>query len=130
MPTVVGPQGQQPEISFDTPLSVTDTQVEVIDEGDGEIVPPNATVLVQYHGVNGKNGKVFDSSYQRGAPVEFPLNGVIAGFRLGISDQKVGSRVLISVAPQDGYGPQGGIPQAGIGREDTLLFVVEILKVA
>lgn len=59
--------------------------------GDGPVVAPTATVSVCYMGVDGRDGHVFDSSYKRGEPVEFLLDGVVPGFQKAISGQKVGS---------------------------------------
>jgi FKBP-type peptidyl-prolyl cis-trans isomerase len=77
-------------------------------------------------GVNGRDGKVFDSSYQRGVPADFPLNGVVPGFQKAITGQKVGSTVGVAMASADGY--PDGQPQAGIQQGDTLVFAIKILS--
>jgi FKBP-type peptidyl-prolyl cis-trans isomerase len=69
---------------------------------------------------------VFDSSYERGAPVDFPLTGVVPGFQKAIAGQKVGSTVAVAMVPADGY-PQGQ-PSAGIRPGDTLVFAIKILS--
>ncbi len=114
-----------PHVNVDAPFSVTETQVHTLQAGDGPVVADTATVSVCYMGVNGRDGTVFDSSYARGAPVEFPLNGVVPGFQKAIAGQKVGSTVAVAVASADGY--PDGQPSAGIQRGDTLIFAIKIL---
>lgn len=109
----------------DGPFSVAETTVEVVTEGSGAVVPAGATVSVDYHGVNGRDGQMFDSSYLRGAPASFPLDGVVAGFAKAIAGQKVGSQVVVAMTPNDGYGPNGN-PGAGIQGTDTLTFFIHI----
>jgi FKBP-type peptidyl-prolyl cis-trans isomerase len=116
-----------PSIKVQTPpFSVTETQVQTLKAGDGPVVADTATVSVCYHGVNGRDGTVFDSSYTRGgAPVEFPLNGVVPGFAKAIEGQHVGSTVGVAIASADGY--PNGQPAAGIQPGDTLVFEIRVL---
>ena len=86
--------------------------------GDGPVVADTATVFVCYMGVNGRDGSVFDSTYEQGAPMDFPLDGVVPGFQKAIAGQKVGSTVAVAMIPADGY-PEGQ-PSAGIQPGDTL----------
>jgi glyoxylase-like metal-dependent hydrolase (beta-lactamase superfamily II) len=83
------------------------------------------SVVPHVAGVNGRDGNVFDSSYGRGAPVQFPRNGVVPGFQKAIAGQKVGSTVAVAVTSADGY-PEGQ-PSAGIHQGDTLIFAIKIL---
>lgn len=115
-----------PRVEVSAPFSVTQTQVHTLRAGDGPVVPGSAKVSVCYMGVNGRDGSVFDSSYQRGAPVDFPLNGVVPGFQKAIAGQQVGSTVAVAMTPQDGY-PEGQ-PAAGIRPGDTLVFAIKILS--
>jgi FKBP-type peptidyl-prolyl cis-trans isomerase len=115
-----------PRVNVTTPFSVTQTQVQTLHAGDGPVVSPNATVSVCYMGVNGRDGSVFDSSYERGAPVDFPLNGVVPGFQKAIAGQKVGSTVGVAMTSADGY--PNGQPAAGIRAGDTLVFAIKILS--
>ncbi len=114
-----------PLVTVDTPFSVTQTEVQTLTAGDGPVVSPTATVSVCYMGVNGRDGNVFDSSYQRGEPVDFPLDGVVPGFQKAITGQKVGSTVAVAMVSADGY-PQGQ-PRAGIEPGDSLIFAIKIL---
>ena len=114
-----------PLVTVTTPFSVTDTQVRTLTAGDGPVVAPAATVKVCYMGVDGRDGSVFDSSYERGAPVEFGLNRVVPGFQKAIAGQKVGSTVAVAMTSADGY--PNGEPRAGIQPGDTLVFAIKIL---
>lgn len=114
-----------PLVKVEMPFSVSQTQVQTLKAGDGPVVPGTATVSVCYMGVNGRDGSVFDSSYQRGAPVEFALNRVVPGFQKAITGQKVGSTVAVAVTSADGY--PNGQPRAGIQPGDSLVFAIKIL---
>ncbi|GAA2229226.1 FKBP-type peptidyl-prolyl cis-trans isomerase [Promicromonospora sukumoe] len=102
----------------------TELVVEPLIEGDGAEVTKDQTVTVQYAGCL-LDGTSFDSSWSRGTPTSFPLNGVIPGWTNGIAGQKVGSQVLLVVPADQGYGDQenGAIP-----ANSTLVFVVDILE--
>lgn len=117
-----------PLVTVDSPFSVTETQVHTLRAGDGPVVAPTATVSVCYMGVNGRDGSVFDSSYERGEPVEFPLDGVVPGFQKAIAGQKVGSTVAVAMTSADGY--PDGQPRAGIQPGDSLIFAIKILGVS
>jgi hypothetical protein len=114
-----------PLVTVGAPFSVTQTQVHTLKAGDGPVVAPTATVSVCYMGVNGRDGSVFDSSYERGASAEFPLNGVVPGFQKAIAGQKVGSTVAVAMSSADGY--PDGQPSAGILKGDTLVFAIKVL---
>nr|WP_235672504.1 FKBP-type peptidyl-prolyl cis-trans isomerase [Mycolicibacterium hodleri] len=116
-----------PEVTVTGPFSVTATQVHTLQAGAGPVVPDTATVSVCYMGVNGRDGSVFDSSYQRGEPAEFPLDGVVPGFQKAIAGQNVGSTVAVAMDPADGY-PEGQ-PSAGIQKGDSLVFAIKILGI-
>lgn len=115
-----------PRVAVTPPFSVTQTQVQTLHAGDGPVVPATARVTVCYMGVNGRDGSVFDNSYERGAPVAFPLTNVITGFQKAIAGQKVGSTVAVAMTPGDGY-PEGQ-PSAGIKPGDSLVFAIKILS--
>lgn len=114
-----------PRVDVTGPFSVTETQVKTLTAGDGPVVAPTDSVSVCYMGVNGRDGTVFDSAYQRGEPVDFSLTQVVPGFQKAIAGQKVGSTVAVAMVPADGY-PQGQ-PAAGIEPGDTLIFAIKIL---
>lgn len=100
-------------------------QHEVLTEGKG--VQPTASdkVTVHYTGTL-IDGTVFDSSRERGEPVSFPLNGVIAGWTEGLQLMKEGGRSKFAIPAELAYGPGGN---RSIGPNETLVFDVELLKV-
>ena len=101
-------------------------QYEILVEGNGE--KPNATdtVTCHYHGML-IDGRVFDSSVQRGQPASFPLNRVISGWTEALQLMPVGSKWRLYLPPHLAYGEQ----QAGalIGPNSTLIFEVELLGI-
>ena len=108
-----------PLVNVTAPFGVSQTQVHTLHAGDGPVVSSTAKVSVCYLGVNGRDGSVFDSSYQRGAPVDFPHTGVVLGFQKAIAGHKVGSTVGVAMVPAVGY-PEGqpGDRQGGRRRPD------------
>jgi FKBP-type peptidyl-prolyl cis-trans isomerase len=127
--TVTGKFGDEPTVEFEPALSVDKTEVKTLSKGDGEAVKETDQVKVNYQGINGRTGEEFDSSWTQGEPVTFPsLSGVVTGFKKAIAGQTVGSRVLVAMTPEDGYGTAGN-PDAGIQGNDTLLFVIDIIEV-
>lgn len=116
-----------PLVTVTPPFSVAETKVHTLQAGPGPVVPDTATVSVCYMGVNGRDGAVFDSSYERGAPVEFPLDNVVPGFQKAIVGQNVGSTVAVAMTSADGY--PAGQPGAGILPGDSLVFAIKILDV-
>lgn len=124
---VSGPFGKQPTVKVPKPFAVDKTKVHVIRRGDGATVKRDDLVKVDYVGIDGASNKVFDSSWKanRQAVFELTQGALIPGFLTGLVGQKVGSRVEIEIPPDQGYGPNG-LPQAGIGGTDTLVFVIDL----
>jgi FKBP-type peptidyl-prolyl cis-trans isomerase FklB len=102
-------------------------QYEVLKEGSGESPKPTDQVTVNYRGTL-PSGKVFDSSYDRGQPVTFPVNGVIPGWVEALQLMKPGSKYKIYLPPALAYGERG----AGndIGPNQALVFEVELISVS
>ncbi|GAA0369422.1 FKBP-type peptidyl-prolyl cis-trans isomerase [Actinoallomurus spadix] len=128
LPAVTGGAGTAPTVKIPSADAPDKLQVKTLIQGNGPVVQKGQTLIAQYHGVLWRNGKVFDSSWQRGAPASFPIGvkQVIPGWDTGLVGQKAGSRVLLVVPPKDGYGSKGS-PQGGIKGTDTLVFVVDVL---
>ncbi|MDR0561481.1 MAG: FKBP-type peptidyl-prolyl cis-trans isomerase [Spirochaetaceae bacterium] len=101
-------------------------QYEVVAEGTGAKPGAADTVLVHYEGKL-LDGTVFDSSYSRGEPMEFPLQGIIPGWTEGLQLMGVGSKYRLFIPFELGYGNQG----AGnvIPPYSTLIFEVELLDI-
>lgn len=125
MPAIVEEDGMV-TLDFEGATEPDELQVSIVDEGDGATVTRDDMVFVDYAGLVWGSDETFDSSFERGEPTTFPLSGVVQGWRDGLAGQKVGSRVIISVPAELGYGPNGGQPTAGIGPDDTIVFVVDI----
>ncbi|WP_171074547.1 FKBP-type peptidyl-prolyl cis-trans isomerase [Nonomuraea basaltis] len=98
--------------------------VKTIITGTGAKVQASQTLSVHYTGKIWGTDKQFDSSWERGQPAEFPLAQVIQGWQQGLAGLPVGSRVVMSIPPDLGYGDQA---QEGIPAKSTLVFVVDIL---
>ena len=107
-------------------VTSTGLQYQVMAEGDGEMPVATDTVTVHYHGTT-MDGRVFDSSIERGEPAQFPLNGVIAGWTEGVQLMPVGSKFKFFIHPDLAYGTQGAGQM--IGPNDALIFEVELIKI-
>jgi FKBP-type peptidyl-prolyl cis-trans isomerase FkpA len=94
--------------------------------GSGASPKATDTVRVHYHGTL-TDGKVFDSSVQRGEPVEFPLNQVIPCWTEGLQKMKVGEKAKLVCPSEIAYGDGGRGPDIGPGA--TLVFEVELLGI-
>jgi len=101
-------------------------QYEVITQGKGKKPSATSTVKVHYEGTL-IDGTVFDSSYDRGEPIEFPLNGVIAGWTEGLQLMSVGSKYKLYIPYQLAYGENGYGPV--IPPYSALIFEVELLEI-
>jgi peptidylprolyl isomerase len=119
-PQVTIPAGAKPPASL-----IADTLIQ----GSGEVVQSGRTLVIQYTGVDWNTGKNFDSSFTRKQAFSTVIGAgkVIKGWDEGLIGKHVGDRVLLVIPPSLGYGPTGGQPSAGIGANDTLVFVVDII---
>ena len=135
----VKPKGDLPTVEYrsDQPAKITmpkgkapkDTVVEPLIEGEGEKIEKGDTAYVTYTGALWKDGKVFDSSKNDGRrPFAFPVGSgqVIKAWDKAVEGSSVGDRLLLVVPPKDGYGDQGS-PDGTIKKNDTIVFVVDIL---
>ena len=101
-------------------------QYQILTEAEGDKPAATDTVTVHYHGTT-MDGRVFDSSVERGEPAQFPLNGVIAGWTEGVQLMSVGSKFKFFIHPDLAYGTQGAGQM--IGPNDALIFEVELIKI-
>lgn len=113
-------------------LGATDpvTELVVTDEveGTGDVVGPDDFVTAHYVGVSASTGEEFDSSWDRGEPVEFPLSGVIQGWSEGLVGMKVGGRRTLVIPADMAYGDNPP-PGSGIAPGETLVFTVDLVGV-
>jgi len=94
--------------------------------GSGDKPTIDSTVLVHYHGTL-SNGKIFDSSVERGEPIQFPLRNVIKGWQEGVAMMSPGGKATLVVPSDLAYGDQGSPPVIPAGA--TLQFDVELLEI-
>ena len=118
-PQVDVPEGEPP----------TGLEIEDLVEGDGTQAEAGNTVSVHYVGVAHSSGEEFDSSYDRGEPLDFPLGAgmVIQGWDQGVQGMKVGGRRKLIIPPHLAYGDRGagGVIKPG----ETLVFVCDLVAV-
>lgn len=94
-------------------------------KGKGKAPKETDIVKVHYHGTFA-DGKVFDSSVDRGQPAEFPLNGVVKCWTEGVQKMKVGGKAILLCPSDTAYGDRGYGPIAGGA---TIKFEVELLDI-
>ncbi|WP_337881450.1 FKBP-type peptidyl-prolyl cis-trans isomerase [Rheinheimera sp.] len=109
-------------------ITVTESglQYEVLVQGEGEKPTRASTVRTHYHGTL-IDGTVFDSSYNRGQPAEFPVSGVIAGWTEALQLMPVGTKLRLYIPHQLAYGERGA--GGKIGPFSALIFDVELLDI-
>jgi peptidylprolyl isomerase len=126
--TVTGAAGAKPTVAIgaDTPKT-TELTVSDITVGTGAEIKAGDTVTAHYVGVGALSGEQFDSSWDRGKPAQFGLDGVIEGWQKGIPGMRIGGRRLLVIPGALGYGstPPSG---SGIQADEVLVFVVDIVE--
>jgi peptidylprolyl isomerase len=119
----------KPEVDF--PGGEPPADLEIVDEivGDGTEAAAGKTVVAHYVGVAFSTGEEFDSSWNRGDPLAFPLGAgrVIKGWDQGLLGMRVGGRRRLTIPPHLGYGDRGA--GAAIAPGETLIFVVDLVDV-
>src|SRR5439155_538448 len=103
-----------------------DQKDKVSKEGTGAQPNANDTVTVNYRGTL-INGTEFDSSYKRGEPATFPVNGVIKGWTEALQLMKAGSKYQLFIPPNLAYGERAVGPD--ISPNSTLIFDVELMDI-
>lgn len=107
----------------------TVTELQIIDtkEGTGEAVPEGATITAHYTGALVKNGTIFQSSYDFGAPVTFGLDQVIAGWTMGVPGMKVGGTRRLIIPSEMAYGSVRAA--ANIPPNSDLVFDIDLVAI-
>ncbi len=103
-------------------------QYKILTQGTGPKPTATDTVSCNYRGTL-LDGTEFDSSYKRGQPASFPVNGVIKGWTEALQLMPVGSKWQLFIPAELGYGDRGADPRSGIGPGATLIFEVELLSI-
>lgn len=128
------PPAVQPEAPKGTPVpdmpviktsEIEGLLIEDMKIGEGYEVKPGGAVVAHYHGTLKEGGKVFDSSFERGEPMAFPLNGVIQGWQKGVPGMKVGGIRRLTVPAAMGYGAAGA--GEDIPPNTDLVFVIQLV---
>ena len=120
---------EKPEVDFPGGEPPAELQITDIKAGDGAEAKAGDTVLVHYVGVAYSTGEEFDSSYDRGDPLEFQLGvgRVIAGWDQGVQGMRVGGRRQLVIPPHLAYGDRGA--GNAIAPGETLIFVCDLVGV-
>lgn len=113
---------KRPEVT----VTASGLQYEVLVAAEGEKPTRNSTVRTHYHGTL-IDGTVFDSSYQRGEPAEFPVSGVIAGWTEALQLMAPGSKLRLYIPHNLAYGERGA--GNAIAPFSALIFDVELLAI-
>lgn len=107
-------------------VTASGLQYEVITQGTGAIPTATSKVKTHYHGTL-IDGTVFDSSVNRGQPIDFPVNGVIAGWTEALQLMPVGSKYRLYIPYNLAYGERGA--GASIKPYSALIFDVELIDI-
>ncbi|MBF4458051.1 MULTISPECIES: FKBP-type peptidyl-prolyl cis-trans isomerase [unclassified Pseudoclavibacter] len=117
----------KPEVDFPGGEAPAELVIEDIIVGDGAVAEASSTVDVHYLGVEFESGEEFDSSWNRGESVNFPLKALVRGWQEGIPGMQVGGRRKLVLPPHLAYGAAGGgHPLSG----KTLVFIIDLLGVS
>jgi peptidylprolyl isomerase len=129
---VTGGFGTTPTVSVPVAPAPSALTQQVLTKGTGTVVAKGDTLIANYVGQTwtpaGGKVNVFDSSFSRGEPAAFVIGvgQVIPGWDTTLVGKQLGSRVLITIPPADGYGTAGQ-SQANISGTDTLVFVIDLV---
>ena len=127
--TIEGEVGKEPKVTFDGPLDGDPAETEVVVEGDGETVADGDTVTTHFWIGNGFTQEEAQSTYGEGPQSVEMTDEVLAPLREAIIGNQVGDRVAVLTSAEEAYG-EAGNPTIGIGNEDAVLFIVDILGTA
>ena len=128
IPEIGGSNGSKPTISAPSGDAPKNLEKKDIFVGTGKEAVATSILEVHYTLMAWSTGNLVESSWDSGQTATFPLNGVIAGWQQGIPGMKEGGRRLLVIPPDLGYGASGA--GAAIGPNETLIFVVDLVKVS
>jgi FKBP-type peptidyl-prolyl cis-trans isomerase len=121
----VNTDGKAPKVTIPKSDPPKELVSSYILESDGEAVKESDTVVVNYEAYLWKGAKKFDGTYGTGKVASFPLSQItVKGLKAGLTDKKVGSRVLLVIPPDQAFGDQA---QQTIPADSTLVWAVDIL---
>ncbi len=124
---ITGDEGKAPEVKFDGKLDPSKTETEVITEGDGDEIASGDNVLTHVWIGNGFTQKQAFTTYDAGKPEVLNVSDDLSpAIKAGLEGQKVGSRVAVIAPPKDAFGEEGR-PELGLGNQDSVLFVMDLV---
>ena len=100
--------------------------VKILKQGDGDRCPRGGNVVTVHYNGSLINGKVFDSSYERGYPEAFRLSDLIVGWQIALTQMHVGDHWIVYIPYQLGYGTRDSGP---IPAYSTLIFEMELVAI-
>lgn len=129
LPATTGKFGEKPSFTWPKSSPPPSLQRRVLSEGTGATVKAGDYLVANYEGIVWGSEKAFDNSYDRKKTSSFQIGKgkVVPGWDTALVGVKLGSRVLLSLPPADGYGSAGN-SGAGIKGTDTIVFVVDLVK--
>ncbi len=127
--TIEGEVGKKPEVTFDGRLDGDQAKTKVLVEGDGATVKDGDTVTTNFWIGNGFTEEEAQSTFGQGTQSIEMNDEVLAPLREAIIGNQVGDRVAVLTSAEDAYG-EAGNAQIGIGNQDAVLFIVDILGTA
>jgi peptidylprolyl isomerase len=118
----------KPTVKFEKPFAAKKTADSVVTEGTGDALTAGQTITFDYVLVNGRTGKEIQTSYGQ-TPASLVLDSKQTAKQLvtGLTGEKVGSRVLVAIAPKDGLAKK--LNSSKVKKDDTLLFVIDVKSV-
>lgn len=124
---IEGKINEKPTVTFEKGAKApTELVSKVLVEGDGKEISNTSVVSADYYGVVWGEKEPFDESFTRESSFTFQMNkNVIEGWSKGLEGKKIGSRVLLIIPPDLGYGSAGSPPK--IKANATLVFVIDII---
>jgi len=128
IPEIGGSNGSKPTISAPSGDAPKNLEKKDIFVGTGKEAVATSILEVHYTLMAWSTGNLVESSWDSGQTATFPLSGVIAGWQQGIPGMKEGGRRLLVIPPDLGYGASGA--GAAIGPNETLIFLVDLVKVS
>jgi peptidylprolyl isomerase len=128
MPTVVFAPNGTPGVTIPKTPAPTTFKLNTLLDGSGDSVALGDTVTLNYSGFLWETGDLFDSSWNNGKPEQFQITngGLIPGFVKALVGAKLGSKLVVVIPPDLGYGSQGN---SAIPANATLVFVIEVLGI-
>ncbi|MBR8741218.1 FKBP-type peptidyl-prolyl cis-trans isomerase [Nocardiopsis sp. MG754419] len=131
LPDVRASRGRPPQVSIPDTAPPDEPTTTFMIEGDGETATAGSTIVTQFQALTWADATEFDSTWEYGAvPKDFVLepSSVIEGWLNGLEGARAGSRVMLTVPPESGYGSRGNAA-VDVGPDETLVYVIDILDV-